>query len=117
MYEFYRQTIIGRALQDTLEDLHSTDDLSFETTQLVLKCFDEAMPVVFSRTVTSNLTFKGVVESYNYVDGVWNFIMKDFVFTTNNKLVKSDFIRIVACDGGSEGTRKKRGKKKEIGTR
>lgn len=112
MYEFYRQTLIGRSLQDCLEDLLTTEELSFENAQKVLRTFDESIPIVFNRTVTSTLSFKGAVESYNYVDGVWNFIMKDFVFTTNNKLVKSDYVKIVACDGsGTEFTRKKRGKR------
>ncbi|KRH91978.1 Transcription initiation factor IIA, gamma subunit [Pseudoloma neurophilia] len=72
MYEFYRQTIIGRALQDTLEGLIKDDTVNIDQAQKILKTFDETIPVIFNRTVNSSLTFKGVVESYNYVDGVWN---------------------------------------------
>lgn len=117
MYEFYRQTIIGRALQDTIEDLISEERITCDQAQLILKTFDKSIPIVFARTVTSTLHFRGAVESYNYVDGVWNFVMRDFHFTTNNKMVKGDFVKIVACDGSGNDLGRKRRTKKNAGNK
>lgn len=110
MYEFYRQSIIGKALQGTIDDLVNNAQITPPQAKLILEKFDQAMPIVFGRTVQSNMNFKGGVESYNFVDGVWNFITSGFEMTINNKVVKCDYVKIVACDAdtSSDSGRKRR---------
>jgi transcription initiation factor TFIIA small subunit len=98
MYEFYRQSFIGRALQDTIEEKVSNNELTPIQAKAILEKFDASIPVVFGRSVQTSINFKGSVSSYNHVDGVWRFSTKNFVMTINNELVRSDFVKIVACD-------------------
>ncbi|ELA47969.1 hypothetical protein VCUG_00552 [Vavraia culicis subsp. floridensis] len=117
MYEFYRQSIIGKALQDTIEDMLGNSQLTPAQAKLILEKFDQAVPVVFGRTVQSNMNFKGGVESYNFVDGVWNFITRDFVMTINNKMVRCDYVKIVACDADTSSDSGRKRRKRNVGNR
>lgn len=117
MYEFYRQSIIGKALQDTMDELVNNSQLTPSQAKSILEKFDHAIPTVFSRTVQSNMNFKGGVESYNFVDGVWNFIASDFVMTINNKLIKGDFVKIVACDADTSSDSGRKRRRRNIGNR
>ncbi|KAF7682965.1 Transcription initiation factor IIA subunit 2 [Astathelohania contejeani] len=113
MYEFYRQSKIGQALQDSIEDIMRSNRLTPTQANQILQKFDEAIPVVFARTVQSNINFKGAISSYNFVDGVWKFSTRNFVMTVNNELIRCDYVKIVACDSDTSvdvGRRKRKPK-------
>lgn len=112
MYEFYRQSIVGKALLETIDEKVSANVLTPTQAKYILEKFDLSIPVVFNRTVTSSMSFKGIASSYNYVDGVWKFLAKDFVMSLNNEYFRSDFIKIVACDANTNVDIGRRRKKK-----
>jgi transcription initiation factor TFIIA small subunit len=116
MYEFYRQSVVGKALVETIDERVSSNALTPTQAKFILEKFDLSIPVVFSRSVTSSITFKGKISSYNFVDGVWKFLASDFSISSNNhnhnRPFVSDFIKIVACDADtSVDVGKKRRKK------
>ncbi|KAG0442053.1 Transcription initiation factor IIA subunit 2 [Dictyocoela muelleri] len=116
MYEFYRESIIGKALQDTIDEKVSKNELSPYQAKMVMSKFDETIPMIFRDFVQSNINFKGHVSSYNHVDGVWKFKTKNFVMTINNELIRSENVMIVACDSDTtnDSGRRRRRKKKDI---
>lgn len=112
MYEFYRQSLIGKALVDTVDEKVSNNLISPKQANFIMEKFDEAIPIVFNRSVSSSMSFKGTIGTYNYVDGVWKFIAKDFVMSINNEYYKTNLIKIVACDAetNTEGPRRRKKK-------
>lgn len=114
MYVHYRETRIGRALQNSIQDCINQQEIKEDSKELILSIFDQTIPTIFNRTVTTTLSFKGFVDSYNFLEGVWTFTVKNFLLTTNNKLIKADFVRIVACDGSGKDDSRKRKSRKEL---
>ncbi|KAM0679189.1 RNA polymerase II transcriptional preinitiation complex assembly [Binucleata daphniae] len=98
MYEFYRQSFIGKALQEVIEEMLGTHELNINQAKIILEKFDAAIPNVFDRSVQSTINFKGTVCNYNHLDGVWRFSTTDFSMNINNELIQSPFVKIVACD-------------------
>lgn len=98
MYEIYRTSLIGRALVETIDDYIEAKRITPAQAQHILSRFDESIAAVFRATVTNNVSFKGNILSYNFVDGVWKFVTKDFVMSINNKHFRAPHIKIVACD-------------------
>lgn len=98
MYEFYRQSMVGKALMEIIDEKVGNNTLTPTQAKYILERFDLSIPVVFNKSVTSSMSFKGNISSYNYVDGVWKFLTKDFVMSLNNEYFRSDFVKIVACD-------------------
>lgn len=99
MYEFYRQSLIGKALQDVIEEKVQTNKLTPMQAKYIMEKFDSVIPTIFNKTVQNNANFKGVVSRYNFVDGVWNFMTSDFVLSINNELFRiNEKLKIVACD-------------------
>lgn len=118
MYEIYRTSLIGRALVDTIDAHVEAKRISPTQAQHILTRFDESVSAVFRTSVTNNISFKGNILSYNFVDGVWKFVTKDFMMILNNKHFRAPYIKIVACDDAETnidvGRRRAR---KNIGTR
>ncbi|KAI5149747.1 transcription initiation factor TFIIA small subunit [Enteropsectra breve] len=112
MYEFYRTSLIGRSLLETIDSKLKNNSMTLPQAQYILRVFDDAIPKVFESSVINNLSFKGSILSYNYVDGVWKFVTKDFVMSINNKFYRTEFMKIVACDADTsmESTRKRKRK-------
>ncbi|KAI5170481.1 transcription initiation factor TFIIA small subunit [Pancytospora epiphaga] len=112
MYEFYRTSLIGRSLLETIDSKIKENIITPEQAQFILSKFDETIPQVFNASVNNSLNFKGNILSYNFVDGVWKFVTKDFVMSINNKYFRSDYVKIVACDADTsmDGGRKRRRK-------
>lgn len=112
MYEFYRESMIGKALQEAIEEKLKRNELTIVQAKTILEKFDSTIPAVFNRIVQTNISFKGHVSSYNHVDGVWKFSTKNFSMTVNNEMVRSEFVKIVACDADTNvETGRKRRKK------
>lgn len=111
MEDHYLQTLIARALIETLDVKVRNNTLTPTQAQYVLSKFYEAVPHVFNTAVANTMSFKAKMLTYNYVDGVWKFIAKDFGMSINNKVYRTDFIRIIARDAeinGDVGRRRKR---------
>lgn len=111
MEDHYLQTLVARALIETLDVKVRENALTPTQAQFVLSKFYEAVPRVFNTSVANTMSFKAKMLTYNYVDGVWKFIAKDFGMSINNKVYRTDFIRIIARDAdinGEVGRRRKR---------
>lgn len=66
--------------------------------QFILPKFDETIPHIFNTSVTSYVTFKASILTFNFVDGVWKFVPKRFYINLNSQYYKTDYVKIVACD-------------------
>jgi len=112
MTDNYLNTLIGRALVETLDLKVQQKILTPIQAQFALAKFYEAVPVVFNNSVVSTMNFKAKIVSYNFVDGVWKFIAKDFAMSINNKVYRTDYIRIIAKDAevNTEVTRRRKRK-------
>lgn len=109
MDDHYLQTLIARALVETLDVKVRENVLTPPQAQFILSKFYEAVRRVFSTSVANTMSFKAKMVTYNHVDGVWKFIAADFVITINNKVYRTDYVRIIA--GGpdiDEGGRRRR---------
>lgn len=98
MTDNYLNTLVGRALVETLDFKVRKNILTPTQAQFVLAKFYEAVPIVFNNSVASTMNFKAKIVSYNFVDGVWKFIAKDFGMSINNKVYRTNYIRIIAKD-------------------
>lgn len=98
MEDHYLRTFIAKALIETLDVKVRDNVLSPTQAQFVLSKFYESIPKVFNESVANTMNFKAKMLSYNYVDGVWKFIAKDFGMSINNKVYRTDYIRIIARD-------------------
>lgn len=92
------RTFIAKALIETLDVKVRDNVLTPTQAQFILSKFYESIPKVFNESVANTMSFKAKMLSYNYVDGVWKFIAKDFGMSINNKVYRTDYIRIIARD-------------------
>lgn len=112
MYEFYRESLIGKALQEAIEEKLHRKEITIVQARSILEKFDASIPEVFGRIVQTSIHFKGIVSTYNYVDGVWRFNTMNYKMTVNNEIVYSDFVKIVACDADTNMDSGRRRRKK-----
>ena len=112
MYEFYRTTLVGRALVEIVDEKVKTNTITVEQANMILEKFDSVIPRAFDR-VSNTIGFKGKIVSYNFVDGVWKFLCKDLMLSINNTYYTLPYSRIVACDADTtaDGGRKRRRQK------
>ncbi|KAL6121565.1 TFIIA g subfamily [Nucleospora cyclopteri] len=110
MYEIYRTTIIGRSLSEVVDDMIKSGAITPEHGRTILHKFDSVVPKLLEK-VTNTLGFKGKILSYNFVDGVWKFLCKDFMMSINNAYFNIPYTRIVACDADTTGENSRRRKK------
>lgn len=113
MYIFYRESTIGKALQEVLRRRVNENDLTKEQALKILQKYDAIIPLIFEKFVHNDITFKGKVKSYNHCNGVWKFSTTDFNMSLNNDYVSCVFMKIVAADADTnpKNNRKRRGKK------
>jgi transcription initiation factor TFIIA small subunit len=119
MFQFYRESNIGKAFQDTIEEKINSQLITPQQGNDLLEKFDNAVYAVFNRSVHSKMSFKASIITYKHFADVWTFVVKNFVMTINDELVRADKVKIVACDAnitaerggyrqGGKGTEKKR---------
>lgn len=112
MENHYLKTFIAKALIETLDVKVRENSLTPTQAQFVLAKFYEAIPRVFSNSVANTMSFKAKMHTYNYVDGVWKFVATDFGMSINNKVYRTDFIKIIARDAEVNNDASRRRKKK-----
>ncbi|CAD25076.1 TRANSCRIPTION INITIATION FACTOR IIA [Encephalitozoon cuniculi GB-M1] len=98
MYEFYRQLMVGKVLEKIVDEKVNANVLSPNQGKHILETFDLSVPIVFNKSVTNSMSFKGKVDFYNHVDGVWRFQTTGFVMSLNNEYFNAGEVNIVACD-------------------
>ncbi|KAF2458943.1 transcription initiation factor IIA, gamma subunit-domain-containing protein [Lineolata rhizophorae] len=104
-YELYRQTSVGQALTDTLDDLISERRIEPQLAMKILANFDKAVADVIADKVKSRMSFKGHLDTYRFCDDVWTFIIKDINFKLDNNVqpIHADQIKIVSCNARKPG--------------
>jgi len=98
-YQLYRNTTLGNCLQETLDELIQTQQISPQLAIRVLLEFDKSINVSLSSRVRNRVTFKGDLNTYRFCDNVWTFLVKNGEFTDCLTKIKVDKVKIVACDG------------------
>ena len=98
-YQLYRNTTLGITLQDSLDELISSQQITPDLALKVLKQFDSSMGAHLSR-VRTRYNFKGKLKVYRVCDNVWTCVVEDVDFRDNHGQdnVSSRKVKIVACD-------------------
>ncbi|KAI5192132.1 transcription initiation factor TFIIA small subunit [Nematocida minor] len=110
MFQLYRESNIGKAFQDTIEEKINSQIITPQQGNALLEKFDTAVEQVFNRSVHNKMSFKASIISYKNFADVWTFVVKNFVMTINDELVRADRVKIVACDANINSERTTRGK-------
>lgn len=98
MFQFYRESNIGKAFQDTIEEKINSQVITPQQGNALLEKFDNAVYAVFNGGVHSKMNFRATIENYKHYADVWTFVVKKFAMTINDELVRADKVKIVACD-------------------
>ena len=96
-YQLYRESSIGRALTDTLDELIQESALDPPTAMFVLSQFDTSISEALSQKVKSRATIKGHLHVYRFVEDVWTFTVQNANFRFDNDNVYCDKVKLVAC--------------------
>lgn len=110
MFQLYRESNIGKAFQDTIEEKINSQIITPQQGNSLLEEFDTAVEKVFNRSVHTKMSFKASIISYKNFADVWTFVVKNFVMTMNDELVRADRVKIVACDANINTERTTRSK-------
>lgn len=98
-YELYRQSSIGWALAEALDELISESFFEPQTAIKILKHFDRAIQDALQNSVRARLSLKGHLQTYRCCDDVWTFLLKDVVLKMEDgEQVSADRLKIVACN-------------------
>jgi len=99
-YQLYRETTLGRTLQDTLDDLIGSGRLSNQQAAKVLHQFDRTINVALGQKVKNRVKIKcNRLQTYRSCDNVWTLLLSDAEFRHIQEIIKVDWVKIVACDG------------------
>ena len=103
-YQLYRNTTLGISLQDSLDELISSQQITPDLALKVLKQFDSSMSTHLSR-VRTRYNFKGKLRVYRFCDNVWTCVVEDVEFrdTQGQDNVSARRVKIVACDATNTG--------------
>ncbi|XP_035669703.1 transcription initiation factor IIA subunit 2-like [Branchiostoma floridae] len=106
-YQLYRNTTIGNTLQESLDELIQSQQITPQLALQVLLQFDKAINNALATRVRNRLNFKGHLRTYRFCDNVWTFVLNDMEFRDVADIIKVDKVKIVACDGKASagGTR------------
>lgn len=98
-YQLYRNTTLGNCLQETLDELIQSQQISPSLAIRVLLEFDKAINNALSQRVRNRVTFRGDLNTYRFCDNVWTLLVKKGEFNDCLTKIKVDKVKIVACDG------------------
>nr|ACO11115.1 Transcription initiation factor IIA subunit 2 [Caligus rogercresseyi] len=101
-YQLYRNTTLGHALRETLDELMQMQLLTPALALEVLLQFDRSINNALNTRVKTRLNFKAdKLNTYRFCDNVWTFMLNDVEFKEVSELAKVDRVKIVACDAKS----------------
>ncbi|XP_052008236.1 transcription initiation factor IIA subunit 2 [Xyrauchen texanus] len=103
-YQLYRNTTLGNSLQESLDELIQTQQITPQLALQVLLQFDKAINTGLANRVRNRVNFRGSLNTYRFCDNVWTFVLNDVEFREVTELVKVDKVKIVACDGKNTGS-------------
>ena len=104
-YQLYRNTTLGNSLQESLDELIQSQQISPELALQVLLQFDKAINHALASQSKHRANFKGSLKVYRFCDNVWTFVLNNVEFKELPDAVYVDKVKVVACDGrGSSDT-------------
>uniref|UniRef100_A0A8C2QWR1 Transcription initiation factor IIA subunit 2 n=1 Tax=Capra hircus TaxID=9925 RepID=A0A8C2QWR1_CAPHI len=103
-YQLYRNTTLGNSLQESLDELIQSQQITPQLALQVLLQFDKAINAALAQRVRNRVNFRGSLNTYRFCDNVWTFVLNDVEFREVTELIKVDKVKIVACDGKSKTT-------------
>lgn len=98
-YQLYRNTTLGNSLQESLDELIQSQQISPQLALQVLLQFDKAINSALATKVKNRINFKGRLNVYRFCDNVWTFVLNNVTFREVGDSIKVDKVKIVACDG------------------
>ncbi|KAJ8903291.1 hypothetical protein NDN08_004400 [Rhodosorus marinus] len=106
-FTHYRNSQVGLMLEESLEELLSSGDLSEGQAETVRLQFDRAFSTALSNHVSSKAQLKGQLHIYRNCDNVWTFILNGATLKPNGgeETEVDSFMRIYAPDSRQYTTR------------
>ncbi|XP_037950288.1 transcription initiation factor IIA subunit 2-like [Teleopsis dalmanni] len=99
-YQLYRNTTLGYALQDTLDEQIQQGKISPALASKVLGQFDKSVVKMLGQSGNAKCVFKAnKLNNYRFCDNVWSLFLKDVEFREAERSITADKVKIVACDG------------------
>lgn len=89
-FQHYRLSILGRDLQDSLDELISHELFDAEHKDVVLEHFDRAILDALSSQVKAKAVIKGTIKHYRNHDDIWTIILNSIDLKLDGKGVGSD---------------------------
>ena len=100
--ELYRNTTLGYALQETLDQMIISRKLPPSLASKLLIKFDRSMTSALKNRVSSRVTFRAEkVKSYRYIDNTWSLHLKNVEFSEFHELASVENVKIVASDASA----------------
>ncbi|KAM4866775.1 transcription initiation factor IIA subunit 2-like [Thomomys bottae] len=98
-YQLYRNTMLGNSLQESLDELIQSQQITPQLALQVLLQFDKAINSALAQSVRNRVNFRGSLNTYRFCNKAWTFVLNDVEFREVTELIKVDKVKIVACDG------------------
>ncbi|EDV45425.1 transcription initiation factor IIA subunit 2-2 [Drosophila erecta] len=99
-YQHYRATTLGTTLQETLDEMIQSGDITEDMASVVLRKYDKSVTKALDEHVTSKINFTaGRLENYRFCDNVWTLLLKDVEFRQGQEVLQVDAVKVVACLG------------------
>ncbi|XP_035583011.1 transcription initiation factor IIA subunit 2-like [Zalophus californianus] len=103
-YQLYSNTSLGNSLQESLDELIQSQQITPQPALQVLLQFDKAVNSALAQRVRNRVNLRGSQKTYRFCDNVWTFVLNDVEFREVTELIKVDKVKIVACDGKNTGS-------------
>ncbi|XP_057563644.1 transcription initiation factor IIA subunit 2-like [Hippopotamus amphibius kiboko] len=109
-HHWYRNTTSGNSLQESLDELTQSQQITPQLALQALLQFDKAVNSLLAQRVRNRVNFRqsyGSLTTYRIGDNVWTFVPNDVEFSKVTALIKVDKVKIAACDDENTGSNAK----------
>ncbi|KAJ3007537.1 UNVERIFIED_CONTAM: hypothetical protein HDU68_003468 [Siphonaria sp. JEL0065] len=98
-YEFYRNSSLGQALLDSLDEMIQDGSIEPHIAVRMLSQFDASVAEALRTQVKAKTTIKGKLHIYRFCDEVWTFVIEgaQFKFENSENSKCDDRVKLVAC--------------------
>uniref|UniRef100_A0A8I3PF49 Transcription initiation factor IIA gamma chain n=1 Tax=Canis lupus familiaris TaxID=9615 RepID=A0A8I3PF49_CANLF len=115
-YQLYRNTTLGNSLQESLDELIQSQQITPQLALKVLLQFDKAI-IQHWRRGLGTVNFRGSLNTNRFCNNVWTFVLNDVEFREVTELIKVDKVGIPGwrsglapafgpgCDPGDPGSK------------
>ncbi|XP_006831650.1 PREDICTED: transcription initiation factor IIA subunit 2-like [Chrysochloris asiatica] len=102
-YQLYRNTTLGNSLQESLDELIQSQQITPQLALQVLLQPDKAINSALAQRVRNRVNFRGSLNTYTFCHNILCGLLNDVEFRKVTELIKVDKVKIVACDGKNTG--------------